>query len=413
MKKQILENIDDPEALERLYRRDRKGFSMDFNEISVGKTTDLVNFWNIRLKESPVAISRPLLFQDLKILGALSLLIALLVKGHLFFSGIQPEDYWGRNLPIIIFSGLSAWFILKGRVEGIKNILLLAIPVVILTLFVNFLPATLTDASTLSLVHVPVFMWFIFGMTWLSLNPRSTKRVSAFIRYCGELFVMFGLLCVAGFLLSGMTMGLFAVIGKDIGQVYMENIGIVGLSIFPIVAAWLIDLYPDITSRVVPVIARIFTPLVFLLLIVYLVAIITLGIDLSKDRDSLIIFNLMLLGVMIIILFSLSEIDSSSNRRYNFILLFLLAALTLVIDVFALGAIVTRLSDGFTPNRTVVLVSNILVLGHLILVLPGLFKAGFQNRSSERVERLILGYLPVYFLYSIVVIFLFPFIFSA
>ncbi|MEI6436279.1 MAG: DUF4153 domain-containing protein, partial [Bacteroidota bacterium] len=223
---------------------------------------------------------------------------------------------------------------------------------------------------------------------------------------------MFGLLCISGAILSGMTISLFAIIGMEIGQFYMENIGIVGLAVFPVLAAWLIDLYPDITSRIVPVIARIFTPLVFILAIVYLVAIAISGINLSKNRDFLIIFNLFLLGVMAIIVFSLSEIDKSNIRKLNVILLFLLAVVTLIIDLFALSAIISRLSEGFTPNRTVVLISNILVLINILLILPDLFLSGFKRKSLYRVEKIICRYLPVYFLYCVVVIFIFPFIFG-
>lgn len=384
---------------------------MDFSEISADKKSDLINFWQIRLQSRTAGQNHPFPIRDLGVILILSIAMAFLVKGHLFFSSMNYEEYWGRNLPVTIFSGLIAWFILKGRVNGIKNILLLVFPVIILTVFLNLLPAKLSDTSILAFIHAPVFMWFIFGLVWVSFQYSGTMRLAAFIRFNGELVVMYGLLCIAGILLSGMTIGLFAVIGKDIGQVYMENIGIVGLAIFPIIAAWLIDLYPDITSRIVPVIARIFTPLVFLLVFVYLIAIIISGIDLSKDRDFLIIFNLLLLGVMIIIIFSLSELDKSANRKLNLIILFLLAGLTLIIDLFALTAIVSRLSDGFTPNRTVVLVSNILILVNLLLILPGLFLAGFRGKSYDWVEKIIYGYLPVYFFYSIVVIFIFPFVF--
>ena len=209
-----------------------------------------------------------------------------------------------------------------------------------------------------------------------------------------------------------MTIGLFSVIGKDIGKIYPENIGIVGVAVFPILAAWLIELYPDITSRIAPIIARVFTPLVLILSVVYLFAITYYGIDLSKNREFLIVFNLLLLGVMAIILFSLSEIDKSDIRKLNIILILVLAVVTLIIDLFALRAIIFRLSDGFTPNRTVALISNILFLVNLLLILPELFLAGFKGKSLDRVEKIIYMYLPVYFLYCVAVIFVFPFNFG-
>jgi hypothetical protein len=44
-------------------------------------------------------------------------------------------------------------------------------------------------------------------------------------------------------------------------------------------------------------------------------------------------------------------------------------------------------------------------------VLPDLFQAGFIGKPLDRVERIINRYLPVYFIYSIAVIFIFPLIF--
>jgi hypothetical protein len=222
---------------------------------------------------------------------------------------------------------------------------------------------------------------------------------------------MIGLLAIAGVILSVMTIGMFDIIGMKIEDFYMQNVGIIGVAVLPVIATWLIDLYPGITDRIAPVIARIFTPLVLLSAAIYLVAISVSGISLSGNREFLLIFNIMLLFVMVIIVFSLSELDKSDVRKLNVILLFLLAVVTLMIDLFALSAIITRLSEGFTPNRTVVLVSNILILVNLLIILPDLYLAGFRGRPLDRMERIINRYLPVYFIYSIVVIFIFPLIF--
>ena len=56
--------------------------------------------------------------------------------------------------------------------------------------------------------------------------------------------------------------------------------------------------------------------------------------------------------------------------------------------------------------------SNVLILVNLILILPGLFDAGFRGHSLENSERMIYRYLPVYFFYSFIIIFIFPIIFG-
>jgi len=344
--------------------------------------------------------------------AVISVILALLARLPLLLTSMNPENFYLRNLCILIFAGLTAWFIIKNRITGWKNILVLALPVIALTIYLNLLPEKQTDTTILAFIHAPLFMAFIFALTFVSLDFRNTGKVSGFIRYCGELVVMTGLLAIAGVLLSAMTINLFEIIGMKIGQFYVENVGVLGVAVLPVIAAWLIDIYPGITDRIAPVIARVFTPLVLLSAVVYLVAISVSGISLSENREFLLVFNILLVGVMAIIVFSLSELDKSDVRKLNVILLFLLAVVTLLIDLFALAAIITRLSEGFTPNRTVVLVSNILILVNLLLVLPDLYLAGFRGKPLDRVEKIINRYLPVYFIYSIVVIFIFPLIFS-
>jgi hypothetical protein len=341
----------------------------------------------------------------------ISVILALLVRLPLFLTGMAPEDFYLRNLCILIFSGLTAWFITRNRIADRKKIFLLALLTLALTIFMNLLPEKKADTTILACIHIPVFMGFIFAMAYISFDISNTSKVSGFIRYCGELAIMTGLLAIAGAILSGMTIGMFEMIGMKIEQFYMENVGIIGLAVLPVIASWLIDLNPGITERIAPVIARIFTPLVLIAAVIYLAALSISGIRLSANRDFLLIFNIMLLCVMAIIVFSLSELDKSDVRKLNVILLFFLAAVTLLIDLFALSAIITRLSEGFTPNRTVVMVSNILILVNLLLVLPDLFLAGFMKKPIDRMERIINLYLPVYFIYSIVVIFIFPVIF--
>jgi hypothetical protein len=411
MKEQIIQNIGDPEMLELLFRKDKAAFIRDFSEATTGIDTDLVKFWKIRLIRSERTPQQPELKSGLALTAVIAVITALLVRLPLVMKSMNPEDFYLRNLCIIVFAGLTSWFIIKNRIAGWKNILLLALPTAGLAIFMNLLPETLTDTTILAFIHAPLFMGFIFAMACVSLEFRNTRKVSGFIRYCGELVIMTGLLTIAGAILSGMTIILFDLIGMKIDRFYMENVAVIGVAVIPLIAVWLIDLYPGMTDRIAPVIARVFTPLVLLSASIYLVAISSSGISLSENRELLMIFNILLLCVMAILVFSLSELEKSEIRKLNVILLFFLVVVTLLIDLFALAAIMTRLSEGFTPNRTVVLVSNILILVNLLLVLPDLYLAGFRGKSLDRMERIINRYLPVYFIYSIVVIFIFPLIF--
>jgi len=237
------------------------------------------------------------------------------------------------------------------------------------------------------------------------------KRIE-FIRFNGELLIMTGLILIAGGLLTAITIGLFSVIKMDISKFYFEYVIIFGGAASPIVSYYLIQLYPSITSKISPVIARIFTPLVLITLAVYLISMILSKSKILEDRDLLILFNIMLLAVMAIIVFSVSELDKTKVKNINLLILFLLAVLTILTNAIALIAIISRISNGLTPNRTVVLVSNILIFINLILITKSLYQSYFKNDPQDSVEKTVARYLTVYLVWTIIVIFVLPFVFG-
>jgi hypothetical protein len=78
-----------------------------------------------------------------------------------------------------------------------------------------------------------------------------------------------------------------------------------------------------------------------------------------------------------------------------------------------LSAIFYRLGEyGLTPNRLAVLVSNILVLINLVLIMTDLFRINFKMKEFKIVEMTASKFLPVYLIWVVVVIFVFPAIFG-
>jgi len=181
----------------------------------------------------------------------------------------------------------------------------------------------------------------------------------------------------------------------------------------PIVATYIVRNFSAISNKIAPIIANIFSPLVLVTLTVYLISIIITGKDPYNDRDFLLIFNIMLIAVMGIIVFSVSETSKKNKQRFNEIVLLLLSIITLIIDIIALSAILYRLGEyGFTPNRIVVLGSNILIFVNLLLIMIELFKINFKNTEIEKLEYVISKYLPVYAFWTVFVVFILPLIFG-
>src|SRR6185369_10630944 len=196
-----------------------------------------------------------------------------------------------------------------------------------------------------------------------------------YLKFNGDLAVMTALIIIAAGILSGITIGLFSLIGLNIEKFYRENIIVPGLPAAPIFATYLIRSNPQLVGKVSPVIARIFSPLVLVMLVIYIVAIIYSGKNPYSDRDFLQIFNALLIGVMALIFFSVAEATKNAGNRMESLVLFLLSIVTIVVNGIALSAIIFRISEsGLTPNRVAVLGGNILILLNLLLVTAALYK---------------------------------------
>ncbi len=256
-------------------------------------------------------------------------------------------------------------------------------------------------------------MWSTYGLVYIDFDLKDkTKRIE-FIKYNGDLAILVAVILIAGGILSGVTIGLFRAIGINIENFYMENVVIIGLVSAPIVATYILTNYPAMTNKIAPVISHIFSPLVLLTAIIYLVAIAISGKDPYNDRNFLLIFNIMLLGVMAIIVFSVSETSTNGKQRFNEMILLILSIITVIIDLIALSAIFYRLGTfGITPNRLAVLGSNILILLNLVLIMIDLFKTNFRKKEIWEVGLTISEYLPVYIIWITFVIFGFPLIFG-
>jgi hypothetical protein len=89
------------------------------------------------------------------------------------------------------------------------------------------------------------------------------------------------------------------------------------------------------------------------------------------------------------------------------------AILTIIINGIALSAIIFRISEwGFTPNRLVILGSNVLILIHLLQVTYAIFISLKKSNEDSSVPHAIASYLPIYAIWALIVTFIFPLIFN-
>lgn len=417
MKTEIQENIHNPEQLEQLYRSDKKGFETAFfeiyPEISEHKTAE---FWRLRLTpDSRQPDSAGIARKDVLFLIISCAVSGFLIKLPQIFSlDLQQSLYYEKNAGLIVLLGLSLYAFLTREKVSLRQLLITIAVFAASALYINLLPSHRSSHSViLACMHLPLMLWCMYGLVFIDFDIKRLSRRIDYIRYNGEMAIWVALIAIAGGILTGVTIGLFEAIGLNIERFYFDYIVVVGMVSVPVVAAFIIKFFPSVTGKIAPVIANIFSPVVLITLLVYLASILITGKDPYNDRDFLFVFNLMLLGVMAIIVFSVTEAIENRRQRFNEIILLVLSFITLVIDLVALSAILFRLGEyGFTPNRTVVLGANLLIFGNLVLIMIDLYKVSFRKKKIKEVEMTIAGYLPVYAAWTIVVIFVLPWLFG-
>ncbi|MGD0754053.1 MAG: hypothetical protein ABR927_03245 [Bacteroidales bacterium] len=417
MTEKIKEFISDPEKLERLYREDKKAFEADFVKIYPEiQDTEMARFWKSRLDFDKMPDkTKQNSGSDIFIMIAVCLFAGFLIKiPDIFNINLNKFPFYEKDAGIIVFLGLTIYaFSINRRFEK-KNLAIILMTFVVSIIYINLLP-NLRNSSSINLVyiHMPLLMWCAYGLVFIDFDLKNKNKRIEYIKHNGDLAIMGALILIAGALLSGITIGLFKAIGLNIEKFYSHYIIIIGLVAAPVVTTFILKNSASLTNKIAPIIANIFSPLVLITLVVYLIAIAVSGKDPYNDRDFLLTFNIMLIGVMAIIVFSVSETSLYGKQRLSEMVLFILSIVTLIINLIALSAIFYRLGEyGLTPNRLAILGSNILIFINLILIMIDLFRINFQKTGLEKVELTISKYLPVYIIWTIIVVFGFPVLFG-
>jgi hypothetical protein len=412
MKAEILAQINNPAQLEMLYRTNKVTFKRAFDSIYPEiKGHAVADCWNERLNYESNEINwgsgRELLFVIMA-----SLVAGIIAKLPAILQ-LDEEFFYSRNIGFIVFPMLTAFFSWKNKLSAGK-IFFIAGTTLAGLIFINLLPDDKkSDTLVLSCIYLLFFLWSILGFAFVNDTGNNVEKRLGFLSYNGDLIVMTTLIVIAGGILSGVTIGLFSLIGFKIEKFYSENIIPFALPAAPILGTYLIRSNPQLVGKVSPVIAKIFSPLVLVMLVIYLIAIIYSGKDPYNDREYLMIFNGLLIGVMAIIFFSVAESSKKTVNKVEVWIIFLLSIVTVIVGGIALSAIVYRISTmGVTPNRAAVLGTNVLIFINLLLVTAQLFRVVVKKNDISGVGKAISFYLPVYCIWTIIVTFIFPLVFG-
>lgn len=180
-----------------------------------------------------------------------------------------------------------------------------------------------------------------------------------------------------------------------------------------IVSAWLVEAKQSVIENMAPVLTRVFTPLFAVMLLASVGALVWTGNGVDVDRDVLILFDLLLILVLGLLLYSISARDSMAQPNIMDAVQLLLVVSMLVLDVVALAAIAGRISEfGFSANKTAALGMNLILAVNLAW--SGWLSLGFLRRRKPfaLIEAWQTTYMPVYGLWAAIVVLAFPLIFG-
>ena len=359
---------------------------------------------------SPARRPRPFLLVTGLAIGAALAFKAPALFG-ITFSG-DPEFYL-INAGVLILPFLAAYFAWTRRVST-PVIVVVAAAFAMTAVVLNVYPFD-PGGMTVSLAtgHSLVVLWLFVGVAYAGGLWRSDTVRMDFIRFTGEWFVYFTLLALGGAVLVALTMGVFGAIGLDAGEVVEEWIIPCGVAGGVIVAAGLVEAKQSVIENIAPVLTKLFTPLFTAMLLALVVAALIQRDLLETSRDLLIIFDVVLVVVLGLLLYSISARNPETKPGWFERLQLLMVSSAIVVDLLVLIAMVARIGAfGFSANKVASLGLNVILLVNLAwsaYLLVGILRG---TTPFARLEKWQTGYLPVYLGWALIVMIAFPPVFA-
>jgi hypothetical protein len=234
-----------------------------------------------------------------------------------------------------------------------------------------------------------------------------------FIRFSGELFIYYVLIALGGGVLTAFLMMMFKTIGIDAEWFIQSWLIPCGAAGAVLVASWLVEAKQSVIENMAPVLTRLFTPMFAALLVTFLATLFWTGRGMDIEREVLIAFDLLLVVVLGLLLYSVSARDASLPPGVFDGMQVVLVLSALLADAVALWAISSRITEfGFTPNRVAALGVNLILLFNLAWSAVLYIRFLRDRGPFTGLERWQTNYLPVYAVWAAIVVIVFPVIFG-
>ncbi len=328
------------------------------------------------------------------------------------YQGFAYEMMVFKNTSLFILPLVALYLLIQHKTS--RKMLLTILGIFAMTiLLINIYPYTgQRHTEILTGLHVPLLMWLIIGVAYLGNEFKNTKRRMDFIRFSGEAFI-YGVLIFCGLMvLSLFILLIFSSIQVDVSNFVTEYLIVYGSCAVVLVTVYQVE-KKNLMENFAPILARIFSPLFLVSMVLFLVTILLTGRNPLVDRNYLIAFDAMLVLVLALVLYVISaRKENDKIGTFDYLNIGLISA-ALIIDGIALVEIIIRLSTmGITPNKMAALGENIVVFINLAGLIFAYYKIIKHKNTFEQLERFQTNYLNIYAGWLACVVFIFPLIFG-
>jgi len=326
--------------------------------------------------------------------------------------GLSFEDdgsFYARNFTLFALPWLAAFLAWR---RNARRPLIAALVALFALGAVAANAYSLSDKSqsiVVTSIHLPIALWLVVGLAYVADDWRSFRRRMDFIRFTGEWLIYLVLMALGGGVLSAFLFNTFRAIGILPQEFISHWLVPCGAAAAFVVAGWLVEAKQSVVENIAPVLTRLFTPLFTAALLAFLVAVVLTSNGIDLDREALILFDLLLVVVLALLLYSLSARDPLAPPGPFDKLQLALVVSALAIDVLVLLEITGRITEyGGTPYKAAALGENVILLVNLAWSAWLLLTFIRRRTPFASLERWQTGYLPVYAGWAWIVVLVFP-----
>jgi len=333
--------------------------------------------------------------------------------------GVDPSSddeaafFYLRNAGLLVLPFLALWFALR-RELGRRPVLVLAAVLALAAVVVNAYPwARESSSELLAALYLPVVLWFVVATASMGGTWRSHERRMDVVRFTGEWAIYYVLLGLGGGVLLGLTALVLEPVSPGLVEPLLQWVLPSGAAGAVLVAAWLVEAKQDVIENMAPVLTAVFTPLFAVVLAGCAATYAVSGSTGEFDRVVLGVFDLLLVVVLGLVLYSTSAREASRPAGVLDRLQLVAIASALVLDAVVLVAMVARVGDlGWTPNRVAALGLNLLLLVNLARAAELSVRFLRGRAPFSRLERWQTAYLPAYGVWAAAVVVVLPLLFA-